>query len=63
MPPTGFEPTITASERPQTYTFECAATGSAGYAMLHSVIYLLILTIDFIFAIDGLSAGEVMMCQ
>jgi hypothetical protein len=27
MPPVGFEPTIAASERPQTYALDCAATG------------------------------------
>ena len=30
MPPVGFEPTISASERPQTYTLDRAATGT-GY--------------------------------
>jgi hypothetical protein len=28
MPPVGFEPTISAGERPNTYTFGCAATGT-----------------------------------
>ena len=28
MPPVGFEPTISAGERPQTYTLDRAATGS-----------------------------------
>ena len=27
MPPVGFEPTISASERPQTYALDRAATG------------------------------------
>jgi hypothetical protein len=27
MPPAGFEPTIPASERPQTHALDCAATG------------------------------------
>jgi len=26
MPPPGFEPTISAGERPQTYALDCAAT-------------------------------------
>jgi len=30
MPPVGFKPTISASERPQTYALDHAATGS-GY--------------------------------
>jgi hypothetical protein len=29
MPPTGFEPVITASERPQTHALDCAATGTS----------------------------------
>ena len=28
MPPVGFEPTISAGERPQTYALDCAATGA-----------------------------------
>ena len=28
MPPVGFEPTISAGERPQTYALERAATGT-----------------------------------
>ena len=28
MPPVGFEPTISASERPQTYALDRAATGT-----------------------------------
>ena len=28
MPPAGFEPTISAGERPQTYTLDGAATGT-----------------------------------
>ena len=30
MPPVGFEPTISAGERPQTYALEHAATGTGG---------------------------------
>jgi len=30
MPPVGFEPTISAGERPQTYTLDRAATGTGG---------------------------------
>ena len=29
MPPTGFEPTISAGERPQTYALDSAATGNS----------------------------------
>jgi len=31
MPPVGFEPTISAGERPQTYTLDRAATGTGIY--------------------------------
>ena len=33
MPPVGFEPTISAGERPQTYAFDRAATGSGPTAL------------------------------
>jgi hypothetical protein len=34
MPPVGFEPTISAGERPKTYAFDGAATGTGtGYFM------------------------------
>ena len=31
MPPVGFEPTISTSERPQTYALDRAATGTGMY--------------------------------
>ena len=31
MPPPGFEPTISAGERPQTYALDHAATGTGSY--------------------------------
>ena len=31
MPPAEFEPTISAGERPQTYSLDCAATGTGNY--------------------------------
>ena len=31
MPPVGFEPTISAGERPQTYALDRAATGTGRY--------------------------------
>ena len=31
MPPAGFEPTISAGERPQTYALDRAATGTGKY--------------------------------
>jgi hypothetical protein len=33
MPPVGFEPTISASERPQTYALDGAATGTGAHAL------------------------------
>ena len=40
MPPVGFEPTIPAGERPQTYAFDRAATGT-GLLLLYSIFFLL----------------------
>ena len=34
MPPVGFEPTISAGERPQTYAVDRAATGSGNKASI-----------------------------
>jgi hypothetical protein len=31
MPQVGFEPTISAGERPKTYAFDCATTGTDYY--------------------------------
>ena len=36
MPPVGFEPTISAGERPQTYALDRAATGT-GYFVLYFI--------------------------
>ena len=38
MPPVGFEPTISAGERPQTYALDRAATGTSIYIHLHFII-------------------------
>ena len=35
MPPVGFEPTISAGERPQTYALDRAATGNGGSHFKH----------------------------
>ena len=35
MPPVGFEPTISAGERPQTYALDRAATGTGIYKELY----------------------------
>ena len=38
MPPVGFEPTISAEERPQTYALDRAATGTGGVCI--TVVFL-----------------------
>ena len=38
MPPVGYEPTISAGERPQTYALDRAATGSGNFTIVSSVI-------------------------
>ena len=35
MPPVGFEPTISAGERPQTYALDRAATGTVCQNLVH----------------------------
>ena len=40
MPPVGFEPTISAGERPQNYALDCAATGPTTSWYYRSFIYL-----------------------
>ena len=39
MPPVGFEPTISAGERPQTYALDRAATGIGKINILDKYIY------------------------
>ena len=39
MSPVGFEPTISAGERPQTYALDRAATGTGLYSSLHIKLY------------------------
>ena len=38
MPPVGFEPTISAVERPQTYALDRAATETGYIIYLHTII-------------------------
>jgi hypothetical protein len=38
MSPVGFEPTIPASARPQTYALDCAATGIGGYRHFGTIL-------------------------
>ena len=39
MPPVGFEPTISAGERPQTYVLDRAATGIGKTGLVTSLIH------------------------
>ena len=41
MSPVGFEPTISAGERPQTYALDRAATGIGIYIYIYLFIYIL----------------------
>ena len=43
MPPMGFEPTISAGERPQTYALDRAATGIGA---LQGLLYLYLITLS-----------------
>jgi len=38
MPPVGFEPTISAGERPQTYALDGAATGTGFCSWIQNII-------------------------
>jgi len=38
MPPVGFETTVSAGERPQTYALDRAATGTGVYDIIYHVI-------------------------
>jgi len=46
MPPVGFEPTISAGERPQTHVLECAPTGTSNSLV---IIHALLRTLDQLF--------------
>jgi hypothetical protein len=39
MPAVGFEPTIPASARPQTYTLDCAATGIGKLQIYNGLLF------------------------
>ena len=41
MPPVGFEPTISAGKRPQTYALERAATGTGHFNLYKKNIFLI----------------------
>ena len=44
MPPVGFEPTISAVERPQTYALDRAATGT-DFSIIYFILYIIIIII------------------
>ena len=45
MHPVGFEPTISADERPQSYALDRAATGTG---RMHGIIYLKFRVVNFL---------------
>jgi len=53
MPPVGFEPAIPASERPQTYALDRAATGTGEACILYRVIYCVVFSDNCIQPDDG----------
>ena len=55
MPPAGFEPTISADERPQTYALDRAATGNGIHPMYRQVFFLYLGSCDV-----GISTGALM---
>ena len=48
MPPVGFEPTISAGERPQTYALGRAATGIGNFNLLLQVISQLLCVYEYV---------------
>ena len=58
MPPVGFEPTISAGERPKTYALDRAATGTGG-GILVLFIYVIRLASNEIFSRSNKIHGEV----
>jgi len=56
MPPVGFEPTISVTERPQTYALDCAATrtgpDTTTYVKITFAVIFLAFTGD-IFSLSG----------
>ena len=46
MPPVGFEPTISADERPHTHALDCAATGTGNFKLIpysiNKLLYVII---------------------
>ena len=46
MPPVGFEPTVSAGERPQTYALDRAATGT-GCLDIQQLVYLIAYIIGY----------------
>ena len=57
MPPVGFEPTISAGERPQTYALDRAATGTG--TGTKRLIYLLEILISVAYLLGCLDVARV----
>jgi len=56
MPPVGFEPTISAGERPQTYALDGAANGTGTLVVL-SVFYLRIYVLFSVMSLVNSNSG------
>ena len=56
MPPVGFEPTISAGERPHTYALDRAATGDGLMLILQICFYIIFLN-DIFRPLHGSSSG------
>ena len=46
MPPVGFQPTISAGDRPQTYALDRAATGTGYFFIIIIIIIIIIITLS-----------------
>jgi len=62
MPPVGFEPTISAGERPQTYALDCAATGT-GFSISNFIKYISVLTIKKAYESTVMKCGVVVTAK
>ena len=48
MPPVGFEPTISAGERPQIYALDRAATGTGKFTFDYAMSFCVLVYLQFI---------------
>ena len=61
MPPVGFEPTISAGERPKTYALDRAATGTGDY--LQIVVLNLASVTMIVLWIFGVTVSSAAKCR